>query len=183
MVTINDRKYSIGEAVKYLKDNKTWGYVLEKWSESPPNNFPNRSFQWNTSGISTDNSIYKESFLMDDRLPTEQDYTKYEKYFKDSGGKDAVSFPNLNGDAIMVVPIPKNGGNFATLHTFNETATFLQKKELWKLVVKTIQKQLKVWPRVWVSVHGHGVPYLHIRVSSVPRHYFDKKLKKTRNSY
>ena len=33
--------------------------------------------------------------------------------------------------------------------------------------------------KVLISVHGLGVPYTHVRISSSPKYYFDKELKKS----
>jgi hypothetical protein len=32
--------------------------------------------------------------------------------------------------------------------------------------------------KVWISVHGFGVPYTHVRISTTPKYYFDNELKK-----
>ena len=31
--------------------------------------------------------------------------------------------------------------------------------------------------KVWISTHGLGVPYLHVRISITPKYYGNSKLK------
>ena len=40
------------------------------------------------------------------------------------------------------------------------------------------KNQMNKFKKVWISAHGLGVPYLHIRVCSMPKYYFDKELSK-----
>ena len=63
-------------------------------------------FLWRTSVINrNESSIFKQSFTPCKELPVKQNYSAFKKYFK--GNKSVVSFPNLSGDTILVVPIPK----------------------------------------------------------------------------
>jgi hypothetical protein len=32
--------------------------------------------------------------------------------------------------------------------------------------------------KLWISVHGLGVHYTHVRISSIPKYYFNNELKK-----
>ena len=56
-----------------------------------------------------------------------------------------------------------------------DNATDKQQKEFWKKVVSSIKKMLKTNDKVWVSTHGKGVPYLHIRIDTNPKYYLTKK--------
>ena len=159
------------------KADTTWNDVLARWRQGEPAGvFPDQPFLWNTSAYRANGAVpYRERFIADLALPSTQDYSPFKNYLK--GAKDgAVDFPNFDKSAYLVVPTPRRGKNFATLYHFNQSASATQKAQLWKLVAKVVRRQAKVWPRVWVSVHGHGVPYLHVRVSSRPRYYFDQQL-------
>jgi hypothetical protein len=37
---------------------------------------------------------------------------------------------------------------------------------------------MKTHDKVWISVHGLGVNYTHVRISPSPKYYFDNELKK-----
>ena len=72
--------------------------------------------------------------------------------------------------------MPKNRKSYATLKDFTDNAPKKQQQELWKLVAKEAKKQSKKFGKVWISTHGLGVPYLHVRISSKPKYYFSKTL-------
>ena len=88
--------------------------------------------------------------------------------------KYATSFPNLSGDTVLVVPMPKQGKSYATLKDFVDNAPKKQQQELWCLVAKEAKKQVKKFGKVWISTHGLGVPYIHVRIASQPKYYFSK---------
>jgi len=160
-------------------NEKSWNQVLTGWYETPPDNFPNKSFLWNTSVINKYvDTPFEEAFLTDPTLPKDQDYSSFKNYINRSNNEYVVAFPNLGNTAMLVVPMPKNRKNFATLSDFNKNASEVQKNHFWKMVVKVIHVQKRYNENIWVSIHGHGVPYLHVRIDSKPRYYFDKDLAK-----
>jgi hypothetical protein len=77
-----------------------------------------------------------------------------------------------------VVPIPRAGKNYATLFDFCANAPIVQQQEFWKRVAEVSRKQMKKFKKVWVSTHGLGVPYLHVRISDSPKYYFSEALSK-----
>jgi hypothetical protein len=84
---------------------------------------------------------------------------------------------NLSGDTVLVVPMPKKNKNFSNLKEFIDNATLAQQKALWKRVVTVARKLMKNNKYVWISTHGLGVPYLHVRVSTIPKYYGNSKLR------
>ena len=72
--------------------------------------------------------------------------------------------------------MPRRGKNYATMKDFVEHAPRIQQKAFWQKVAVVAEQQMKKFGKVWVSAHGLGVPYLHIRVCSMPKYYFSKKL-------
>ena len=73
------------------------------------------------------------------------------------------------------MPIPKRGKNFATLKDFIDNASKTQQKIFWRKVKQVANRENVVW----ISTHGHGVPYLHVRMSLLkPKYYGNSKLKK-----
>ena len=71
--------------------------------------------------------------------------------------------------------MPRAGKNYATLKDFCDNAPIIQQKEFWKLVAKIAKREMKKHKKVWVSSHGLGVPYLHVRICQSPKYYFEKK--------
>lgn len=157
-----------------------WKTVLKNWESGKYFTYPkkiNKKFQWNTSVIKSDKSSkFKQSFRIFSFLPKEQNYKDFSKYIKKSKNKYATSFINLSKDAILVIPMPIKNKNFATLKDFMDNASETHKKEFWKYVAKEIKKFMKTNKNTYVSVSGMGVPYTHVRISKVPKYYFDKTL-------
>jgi hypothetical protein len=159
-----------------------WDSILNEWSAGNYYNYPIRltkRFQWNTSVLKNNgNVVFKEKYKINKELPTKQSHKAFNEHIKKSKNKYVTSFPNLNGDTILVVPIPRPGKNYATLKDFVDNAPKMQQKEFWKKVAIVAETQMKKFGSVWVSAHGLGVPYLHIRVCSIPKYYFDTTMAK-----
>lgn len=147
-----------------------WGHVLENW-ENGIFHYPSERFEWNTSVYKNNDSEYKESFKVNLNLPTRQSTKEFRQYFKE---KYVVAFPSLSGD-MLVVPIPVRGKNYTTLKDFMDNSSKKQKQMFWKKVAEVIKSS--PCP-VWVSVHGMGVSYTHVRIAKTPKYYFDEKLTK-----
>lgn len=86
--------------------------------------------------------------------------------------KSPVSFLSLGG-TLLIVP-PDTGKNFSHLGTFNKYSSAAEKRALWKKVATELQKKLKRGETVYVSTHGTGVSWLHVRLASSPLYYVTK---------
>ena len=106
-----------------------------------------------------------------------QNYKSFSKKINQSKNKDVLSFFNLSKTSLLVVPKPRNNKKYTTLKQFMDNATMKQQKVFWKKVASSINKMLKTNDKVWVSTHGKGVPYLHIRIDTNPKYYLTKKFK------
>jgi hypothetical protein len=94
--------------------------------------------------------------------------------------KYALAFPNLDGSSTLIIPVPKllSGGssvlgykNYLTIRDFMDNASETQKREFWKSAAREIIKYLQTHDQVWVSTHGLGVPYFHLRLDPNPKYY------------
>jgi len=159
-----------------------WSNVLENWKNGIPFKYPlnlKKQFQWNTSVLKNNgNTPYKQTFQIDNNLAQIQSIEEFNKHFKNSKNKYVVAFPNLSGDTILVCPMPINKKNYVTLKDFIDNASITQQKEFWKKVAICAKQFMKTHSKVWVSVHGLGVNYTHVRISPSPKYYFDNTLKK-----
>lgn len=157
-----------------------WNNVLDDWGKGRYYKYPDKiknKFIWNTSVIKNNgNSKFIEKFLIHPKLPTEQNYNSFKSYIEQSKNKYVVSFYNLNKDTLLVIPIPRKNKNYSTIKDFCDNASVTQKKYFWKTVSKLIKNYIKKHKYVWVSAHGLGVPYMHIRISNKPKYYFSKTL-------
>lgn len=158
-----------------------WSNVLKNWKNGIPFKYPSdikERFQWNTSVLKNNgNTEYRQSFRVNNNLAQVQSLDEYSEYFKNSKNRYVVTFPNLSGDIILVCPMPMNGKNYVTLKDFIDNASITQQKEFWKKVAVIAKKMMKIHDKLWISVHGLGVDYTHVRISPSPKYYFDNELK------
>ena len=170
------------EYKKYIADNNNmkWSEVLEEWKSGKYLTYPKKlknSFFWETTPIfANKDTVYKQKFIQSKKLNgLKQDYRPFAKQIKDSNNMYVTSFYNLSGDAMLVVPMPRSDGrSYATLKEFMDNATMIQQKIFWKEVAKQIEKMLKNNDKLWVSTHGLGVSYLHVRICKIPKYYITK---------
>lgn len=82
-----------------------------------------------------------------------------------------VCFPNLGGDAELVVPRPLTAdAAYAHLAAFLRTAPPAQVRALWRATGRALREVLGPAPR-WLSTSGLGVPWLHLRLDTRPKYY------------
>ena len=82
-----------------------------------------------------------------------------------------VSFPNLGGDATLVVPSP-HGPPEAYVHlaSFVHNAPEAQQHALLQVTADVVLSRLDTAP-LWLSTAGGGVAWLHVRLDSYPKYY------------
>lgn len=90
-------------------------------------------------------------------------------------GKGLVkSFSNLSGDAMLVVPVPQGNetDNYSSdLMNFLINGDKVQKDNLIKEMAETALDELDNFKNVYISTHGRGIPWLHIRICNNPKYY------------
>ncbi|CAN0113936.1 unnamed protein product [Ectocarpus sp. 12 AP-2014] len=104
------------------------------------------------------------------------DASAFQKHLK--GKTTPAQFYNLDQTAILISP-PDRGENFAHLALFHKNATLQQRQKLWKKVAQSVEKVLKRGDDAYVSTHGVGVPWLHVRIEGSPKYYVSTSLRKT----
>ena len=82
-----------------------------------------------------------------------------------------LSFYNFSKTTLLVVPKPRKGKDYTTLKQFMDNASTTQQNAFWKKVAGSVKEMLKNHDKVWVSTHGTGVPYLHVRIDTDPKCY------------
>ncbi|UCG73909.1 MAG: hypothetical protein JSV45_05920 [Chromatiales bacterium] len=99
------------------------------------------------------------------------DSTAFESQFASQPQGDVLVFPNLGGDALLIVPRP-----VGRLEAYPHLAAFLrhapqaQVHALWRTVATTVREQLSTTP-MWLSTAGLGVYWLHLRLDTRPKYY------------
>jgi hypothetical protein len=109
-----------------------------------------------------------------------EDRATFAEHFPQPGVDDlrVVAFDNLSGDAIMVVPTPADGANYAHLASFSLSAPRATQATLWqRTAVEVLERVRQRGARpIWLSTHGLGVSYLHVRICDKPKYYTQKAL-------
>lgn len=86
-------------------------------------------------------------------------------------GNAVIAFPNLGGDAVLVVPAPAGDNRcFAHLAAFLRGASEPRRHALWRTVADALRARVSDTP-VWLSTAGLGVSWLHLRLDSRPKYY------------
>ena len=96
----------------------------------------------------------------------------FQDYFNsDIDGNGVVSFPNLGGDAVLVVPCPHTDeAAYTHLANFIRMAPDEQVDAFWEKVGDAISDLVADRPR-WLSTAGFGVFWLHVRLDTRPKYY------------
>jgi hypothetical protein len=94
-----------------------------------------------------------------------------EHFSSDADADGVVTFPNLGGDATLVVPCPIGPlSSYAHLAAFVRNAPERQKHALLAAAGATALSHLSDRP-LWISTAGMGVFWLHVRLDSTPKYY------------
>ncbi len=95
----------------------------------------------------------------------------FQSHFEARPDEEIVIFPNLGGDAVLLVPRPLGPPEaYAHLAVFVRRAPPLQVQRLWSAIGRTVRENLCEQPR-WLSSAGMGVPWVHVRIDSHPKYY------------
>jgi hypothetical protein len=99
------------------------------------------------------------------------DPTVFAEHFDTIGPGEIVEFPNLGGDAILIVPGPdESSSDFGHLAAYLRNSREPQQHLLWELVGAAMQRRISSKP-VWLSTAGGGVAWLHVRLDDRPKYY------------
>jgi hypothetical protein len=95
----------------------------------------------------------------------------FDEHFRRAPDEDVIVFPNLGGDAVMVVPCPRGPDeHYPHLAAFLRGADKRQVRALWQITAQQMLRSIGERP-VWLSTAGGGVAWLHIRLDSRPKYY------------
>jgi hypothetical protein len=87
-----------------------------------------------------------------------------------------TDFPNLGGDAQLIVPLPDPEhpkANYSHIGVFTENAPLEQQHDLWQMVGRITSEQLSDRP-IWLNTAGGGVAWLHVRLDARPKYYLHR---------
>jgi wobble nucleotide-excising tRNase len=120
------------------------------------------------------NNIYFETYIIDDitrvkyriresySLPSIADDIPYKKYITKNKNSLSTEFLSLDKKTKLIIPIKP----YATIYQFALNGSDKEWLALFNRVVKNFKKDDK-----YISTHGHGVSWLHVRIEKIPKYY------------
>jgi hypothetical protein len=134
---------------------------------------PFSAFRWETPPVTASTlTRHFEAVLLDSPdLARRPDPEAFAEHFDDAADAGVVTFPNLGGDAILIVPCPQTAPSaYGHLAAFVRQAPEPQRHSLWQSAGRAMAR--RVGPRpVWLSTAGAGVSWLHVRLDDRPKYY------------
>jgi hypothetical protein len=169
-VDFEKRPVKFSEVLRWWQDDAVFrAFFIALLADAP---FP--AFRWETPPITAASAGRPFEFVLLDStgLASRPDPDAFAEHFSGQAASgDVVSFPNLNNDAILVVPCPLGPVSaYGHLAAFVRQAPDAQKHSLWRLVGELMERRLGPRP-VWLSTAGAGVSWLHVRLDQRPKYY------------
>ena len=157
-----------------------WKDKLKLWKtgeyQTYPKEITNRFFFETYVCDKKMNNKYKDIFIENNKLKIiKQNYSSFNNYIMGSNNNYVTTFNNLSGDSLLVIPIPKKNKDFTTMKDFCDNASIAQQKQFWKKVAFEIEYLLKSNENIYVSTHGLGEHYFHLRLDKRPKYYKTKE--------
>jgi hypothetical protein len=135
---------------------------------------PFSAFRWETPPISrvTAGRQFECVLLEAPHLLFPPDPHSFARRFADDEtDAGVVTFENLGGDATLVVPSPRgDDAVYAHLAAFLRSAPQEQQQALWRALGQAVAAKLSD-RALWISTHGGGVAWVHVRLDSRPKYY------------
>ncbi len=154
--------------------------ILQKWqSDESFRSFfinlladaPFAAYFWETPPMTKSTLERPFEFVLVDAPSLANAPTQRRAFANYFNNQPVVDFPNLGGDAHLVVPCPQAANvNFAHLAAFSRTAPSDQQHQFWQRVGTAVSNHVGERP-LWVSTSGLGVYWLHVRLDSWPKYY------------
>ena len=149
----------------------TWDAILKGWETGETVPKIKGSVFWETSAIQPGaQNTYKERMInASSALP--MDMTSDTSSFSQHISTNRPVAFNSNSGSRLVIP-PDNSRNFAHIGAFYKNARVIDVIDFWKKVASEVRRELaRTGGPLYVSTHGRGVPWLHVRIESSPRYY------------
>lgn len=165
-----DASLAIVDVFVKLRDDPAFGNFFNQLLADSPFS----AFRWETPAVTT--SLFGRPFefvLLDyPALDRPADSSAFSEHFDNlAQARGVASFPNLRGDASMIVPCPVGEAScYGHLAAFVRGAPDEQRATLWHLVGQTMLDKVGQQP-IWLNTAGMGVPWLHVRLDSQPKYY------------
>lgn len=157
-----------------------WNTKLNEWKNGIILKYPsniNKRFFYETSICNKNlTNNYNEEFIESNELENikTQNYDNFIYYINNSKNIYVCSFYNISGDTKLIIPMPRKNKQYITIKDFIDNSSFTQQQEFWKFVYNEVKEYLKNNENVYISTHGLGVYYFHLRLCNKPKYYIGK---------
>ena len=134
---------------------------------------PYTAFRWETPPLTatTTDQPFEFVVLSSPGLDLSADRSPFEDLFVQLEPGGVGSFPNLGGDATLIVPAPVDASSsYGHLGAFLRSAPSAQLHAFWILVGQAVRRRTGVRP-LWLNTAGGGVSWLHLRLDDQPKYY------------
>lgn len=129
---------------------------------------------WEFPQYSANTSNNLAEFMLIESFPFGQaDSSSFAEHLKNKEDNQVVIFKNLSGDTKLIAINSHNTGNqtFCHIMEFMKKTSYENKHNLLIKIGKEMIIYTNSTKPVYLSTHGHGVPWLHVRICSKPKYY------------
>jgi hypothetical protein len=144
-----------------------------KWFNAVLEAVPFSSFRWETPALTraTAGRVFEFAVLDSPELDRAATPDPFQEHFDGDAKGPVLTFSNLGGDAVLVVPRPLAATSaYGHIGAFVRAAPETQRQGLWRAVGQAMSHRIGARP-VWLSTAGAGVPWLHVRLDDRPKYY------------
>ncbi len=190
-IFLNKPRFTFWKYISWSKPGMDWfaGIIIEFIAEAKKGGFG--------SGILMEFPVldHKNDFdeayvvltstrMFEDRYADPSDFQDQFDKNTNTAGETVIAFHNLSKDAVLVVP--RHVSEKKDLRKYHHLASYLtnsSQEDIRKLLKKTAEKVIELHEDkeriasnipLYVSTHGGGVPWLHIRLCNSPKYYHYK---------
>jgi hypothetical protein len=167
-VTLDGGPVAVAEVIRAWQGDANFRSLFNALLADTP--YP--AFRWETPAVTAATAGQPFEFVVLDSpgLVRAPDPEAFAEHFEGATA-GVAAFPNLGGDAIMVVPCPVAGSAaYGHLAAFVRLAPEDQRHALWQSVGAAMARRVGAEP-VWLSTAGAGVSWLHVRLDDRPKYY------------
>lgn len=134
---------------------------------------PYSAFAWETPALSAMTADFDATFAIIDSPALAGVSPDPSPFAAQLAECDRVAtFPNLGGDAVLIVPSPRAAPVATHLAAFVRSARVDVIDDLWSAVGHAVVRRRNVNSTpVWISTAGLGVHWLHVRLDDRPKYY------------
>lgn len=170
-VTVGEKPVAFGDAIVSMQEDESFRTTLLECLRGSPRD----GYFWEFPGVALNTLTEAFRFVVIETSSLAAMKASSEAFDSKlrmaDETRDNVCFPNLRGDAMLVVPrCVSSPDDYGHLAAFVRLAPVAQQHDLLQLAAATLRQRLSNRP-TWMSTHGMGVPWLHIRLDEVPKYY------------